>query len=74
MKKGTKKFTATSSNFNMLQSLRGEISSIFEVENIKWGGNWNGINWENFSFYATVSTVEKIKYFCKINDLEIEII
>lgn len=74
MKKGTKKYTATSSNFNMLQSLRCEIKNMFEVENVKWGGCWNGMNWENISFYATESTVEKIKEFCKLYDLEIEFI
>ena len=72
MKTGYKKFTATSENFNSLQSLRNMIKDTFYVSTVKWGGLWNGINWENFSFYCTPATLTNIKSFCKENELSIE--
>lgn len=72
MKKGYKKFTANSEKFNALQMLRNIIRDSFEVANVKWGGHWNGMNWENFSFFCTPETLKEIKLFCKGNGLEIE--
>ena len=73
MKKGMKKHTANSENFNTLQMLRGCIQDEFEVSNVKWGGNWNGMNWENFTFFATAEELVKITSFCENNELHIEL-
>ena len=63
--------TATSNNFNCLQALRGTIKDTFEVSNVKWGGFWNGMNWENFSFSSTPETLAQIKSFCNANEMNI---
>ena len=72
MKTGDKKFTATSCNFNSLQSFRNIIKDMFCVSAVRWGGFWNGMNWENFSFYCTPETLKYIESFCKKNDFSIE--
>ena len=72
MKTGYRKFTAKSENFNCLQALRSVIEDHFYVSNVKWGGNWNGMNWENFSFYCTPETITKIELFSSQNGLSIE--
>jgi hypothetical protein len=72
MKTGYKKFTANSENFNCLQALRNTIKDSFYVANVKWGGFWNGMNWENFSFFCTPETLAKIESFCNENELSIE--
>lgn len=61
MKKGTKKFTANSENFNLLQLLRGCIKDDYNAINVKWCGNWNGMNWESLSFYCAPKMVDLIK-------------
>jgi hypothetical protein len=68
----SKKHTATSDSFNELQALRNKIKNIFDVQNVKWGGNWNGMNWENFSFYCTPETLVSVINFCKESELEIK--
>ena len=73
MKKGMKKHTANSKNFNTLQMLRNCIKDEFEVSNVKWGGNWNGMNWEYFTFFATDEEIIKITSFCENNRLNIEL-
>ena len=70
MKTGYKKFTATG-EFNDLQSLRWGIEEMFYVQNVKWCGNWNGMNWSNFSFYCTKDTLTSIIAFCNENNLQI---
>ena len=72
MKKGYKKSTADSEWFDDLQSLRSNIKDHFNVLNVKWGGHWNGLNWENFSFFCTPLTLKVIKNFCEENELSIE--
>jgi hypothetical protein len=72
MKANYRKHTANSENFNCLQALRGIIKDSFYVGNVKWGGFWNGMIWENFSFYCTPETLTKIESFCKENELSIE--
>lgn len=72
MKTGFKKHTATAENFNELQALRSVIKKHFYVSNVKWGGNWNGMNWENFSFFCMPETLHLIKDFCKKHELSIE--
>ncbi len=71
MKKGNKKHTANSEKFNCLQSLRNTIKDSFNVSNVIWGGRWNGMNWDNFSFYCTENTLKKIKSFCIESGLSI---
>ncbi|MDA3816918.1 MAG: hypothetical protein PF486_06035 [Prolixibacteraceae bacterium] len=73
MKKGTKKHTVESKNFNLIQMLRGCIKDEFEVSNVKWGGSWNGMNWEKFTFYCTDSELQKIKGFAEKNKFVIEL-
>jgi len=73
MKKGMKKHTANSVNFNTLQMLRNCIKDEFEVFNVKWGGHWNGMNWEYFTFFAKYEEFVKITSFCENNRLNIEL-
>jgi len=72
MKAGYRKFTAKSENFNHLQVLRSVLIDHFHVSNVKWGGNWNGMNWENFSFYCSPETLGTIEGFSAQNGLSIE--
>jgi hypothetical protein len=71
MRKGTKKITANSENLAVLQTLRNSIKE-FQAQNVKWGGRWNGINWESFSFYATEGELCKIKSYCLKAELQID--
>lgn len=72
MKKGMKKFTADAENFNVLQMLRNCIKDEFEVANVKWGGYWNGMNWDSFSFFCLPTELENIKSFCNRNQFDIQ--
>lgn len=72
MKAGYKKFTAKSENFNCLQSLRNVVKDYFYVENVKWCGYWNGMNWSNFSFFCSVETLNNIEKFSRENGLSIK--
>jgi hypothetical protein len=74
MKKGTEKYIATSTNFTNLQLLRGCIKDDFNAQNVNWSGYWDGIKYEYFSFYSTTQELENIKTFCKINELNINVI
>lgn len=68
------KFIAQSQNFSDLQALRGVIKDYFYVSKVKWGGSWNGLNWENFSFLCTSKTLQLIEKFCNEHKLEIDFI
>lgn len=70
MKTNTKKITALSENFNSLQLLRNKIRD-FSVQNVKWGGYWDGLKYQNFSFYSSYDTLNEIKEFCKDADMNI---
>ena len=54
-------------NFHSLQMLRNIIKDEFKVRNVLWGGRWDGMKWENFSFYCNPEIVEDIKSFAKRN-------
>ena len=61
MKKGTKKHFADHENFNILQLFRSEMKDIYDVENVKWCGHWNGLNWERISFYCSDKTFSELQ-------------
>lgn len=63
MKKGFKKYTVTTENFSKLQGLRNCIKDYFEVQNVKWAGNWTGMNYTSLSFYSTENTAKLIEKF-----------
>ena len=63
MTKGYKKHFADHDNFNMLQLFRNGVKDQYDVQNIKWCGNWNGSNWERLSFYCSDYD---FKIFCRI--------
>ena len=54
-----------SGNFYELQMLRNVIKDNFKVRKVLWGGRWDGMKWENLSFYCNPSVFEDIKSFSK---------
>ena len=69
-----KTYIANSENYNVLEMTRNFLSDRFykkDVNNFKWGGNWNGMNWENFSFKCKPETLVRIKEYCLENDFNV---